>query len=124
MTREKLIEFLSKIVILGQHMNGTFGVLLPSLNCLKDFSKAIDLKLEEVPDWLMPTIEYRTQKKLSASSILIILECNFINFKGRSLNTVFISDSFNAEQRLEIEQYISPCLTKQNSLIYFEDNPN
>ena len=123
MTRTELIEKLAQVIVLVPNAAQTTGIILPTFKDVKQFNFELSSLLHSVPRWL--DIGQVTKKSIRQidhgqyASIVLLSDIN--HARGRSFNTIYISDKCTDEQKSQFMFNLMPTMA-HGHVETFKDN--
>ncbi len=103
--------------------NQTVGIILPSYREVKQFNYDLSCLLHSVPNWLdLGQVTKKTIRQIDHGYYGTIILLNDVNHaRGRSFNTMYISDRCTEEEKTQFMFSIMPTMVN-GKVETFEDN--
>lgn len=123
MTRTQLLERLAQVIVLVSNASHTTGIILPSYRDVKQFNFELCSMLHSVPRWLdLGQVTKKTIRQIDHGYYASIVFLNDISHaRGRSFNTIYISDRCTEEQKSQFMFNIMPTMV-HGKVETFEDS--
>lgn len=123
MNREQLIALLAHVVALRPWSFKKIAVILPEREDSKKFGEDLYSKIDEIPDWFMPSVKRRTQSRFETDNLCLLFVNGVWTLKGQSLDAVYVSDQHSEKEMIDIQQCVLPALRGRECFsIFNEDN--
>lgn len=115
----KILEELSKFLIFPNGVESNIVVIFPTQVILREFEEKLKKILEEVPEWLKPSIRQRTGTIFETQNVRIYLKLFSCNFRGLRINQVFVSDLLTDKDFYEMLETVFPALGNNKNISNF-----